>query len=481
MFKSGWLVETIPDPNSGACWNGMLGPGYYYVGYQILGYDRKEDVIDIHFFAQDTWNISDRITLNLGLRFEYNSMWWPAQGSAEPITYNEAGWNLSIVRQIPERTNIYAWKNLAPRVGVIYDITGDGTTLAKASYSRMIIPNQLGYVNIAHTNGWFGMIEYYYPDGTAYYAFPWNLPGEGAPKVGHPDYPIVAPYQDEITVGIERELFEDWSISARYIKKWDKRLVHVVDAAQLDLDKLMQNGELDWTNWRTRTTTDPFNNQQVTFYERIDRYAIDQYIINPPNAKRDYDGVELVLTKRYSNGWQMMASYVYQNSRGLVETHRDAQSLGSSGLFNNPNDHYNMIGRFPYERRHQFKFQGMLRGPLGINVGTYFRAVSGRRYTRQIRTLDLPISLSHGNEQIYAEQRGSSGYDPIVLVDFRLEKSFKFGSSFSISVFSDAFNLLNAGIVTDVYTISSNQNKKYGLEEDIVDPRIIRLGAKIQW
>jgi len=480
MFKSRWLVDTVADPNSGACYNGMLGDSYY-VGYQITGYDRREDVLDMHAYVQDTWSISNRLVLNLGLRFEYNSLWWPAQGSSEPITYNEAGWDINIVRQIEERTKVYAWKNLAPRVGAIFDVFGTGTTLLKGSYSRMIIPNQLGYVNISHPNGWFGMVEYYNPDGSAYYAYPWNLPGEGAPTIGHPDYPLVAPYQDEITIGVERELFADWSIGARYIKKWDKRLVHVVDAAQLDLEQLMVNGELNWTNWQPVATTDPYDNQQITFYEMIDPYAIDQYILNPPNATRDYDGVELSLRKRYSNGWQLMASYVYQNSRGLVDTVRGDQSLGTSTLFNNPNAHINMIGRFPLERRHMFKFQSTIRGPFGINFATYARFMSGQRYTRQVRSQDLPITLSHGRETIYAEKRGGSHYDPLYLVDLRLEKSFRFGSSFSISVFSDVFNVFNAGTIDDVYTISSNQNKKFGFEEDIVDPRIARLGAKIQW
>ncbi|NIM91435.1 MAG: hypothetical protein GTO17_10865 [Candidatus Aminicenantes bacterium] len=480
MFKSGWLIETVGDPNSGACWNGMLGDDYY-VGYQITGYDRKEDVLDVHAYVQDTWTISDRVTLNLGLRFEFNSLWWPAQGSSEPIIYNEAGWDFNITRQIEERKKVYAWKNLAPRVGIIYDVFGDGATLVKGSYSRMIIPNQLGYVNISHPNGWFGMVEYYNPDGTAFYAYPWNLPGEGAPTVGHPDYPLVAPYQDEITVGFERELLEDWSVGARYIRKWDRRLVHVVDAAQLDLETLMEDGILNWTNWTPVTTTDPYNSQQITFYEMIDPYAIDQYILNPPNANRSYDGVELILKKRYSNGWQLMASYVYQNSRGLVDTNRGSQSLGTSALFNNPNAHMNMIGRFPLERRHQFKLQGTIRGPWGINLGTYFRAMSGERYTRRVRSQDLPITLSQGREIINAEERGSTNYDPWYILDLRLEKSFQFGSALSISFFSDCFNLFNSGAVEEVYTISSNQNKPFGLEEEIIDPRIFRLGIKIEW
>jgi hypothetical protein len=55
------------------------------------------------------------------------------------------------------------------------------------------------------------------------------------------------------------------------------------------------------------------------------------------------------------------------------------------------------------------------------------------------------------------------------------------GDHFAIAVFTDAFNLFNVGTIDDVYTISSNENKRYGLEEGIVDPRIIRIGAKIEW
>ena len=69
-----------------------------------------------------------------------------------------------------------------------------------------------------------------------------------------------------------------------------------------------------------------------------------------------------------------------------------------------------MIGRFDLERRHQFKVQGLVKGPWGINIGGYFRILSGQRYTRTIRSGDLGVSLNQGTSSIFAEERGASGY-----------------------------------------------------------------------
>ena len=48
--------------------------------------------------------------------------------------------------------------------------------------------------------------------------------------------------------------------------------------------------------------------------------AKNEYILNPPGAKRDYNGNEIVLRKRYSQGWLVMASYIWKKSTGLIGT-----------------------------------------------------------------------------------------------------------------------------------------------------------------
>ncbi len=477
QFNSKWFVKGIPDPLTGAIYVEKIGDDYYY-GLKWIGeMDREEEMVNIHAFLQDTWSVSKRLTVNVGARFEYNSLIWPKQGAGQPETYGV--WTVD--RTIYKRTTAYKWSNLVPRLGAIYDIFADGTTLIKATFSRYLVPNQMGFVNTAHPNGWFGVREFYNPDGSLDGYGPWAIPGEDAVSIGYNGSDLKPSYSDELTFSLERELWEDWSISLRYIKKWDKDLIHSVDAAQLDMDKLMANGELDWSkNWVEVAAVDPFDNQPVTFYNQLDTTATRSYIVNPPGADRQYDGFEVNLKKRYAHGWALNASYVYANSRGLIDTQRGSQSLGTSPLFANPNQHINMDGRLELERRHQFKLTGLLKGPLGINISGYFRAMSGRRFNRSIRSVDLGLGLNQGRETISAEARGTRGYPALVALDARLEKSFKI-NSMSLSIFVDCFNVFNNNTAQAYVTTSSNPSQEFLRVRAIQDPRIFRLGARFEF
>ena len=141
----------------------------------------------------------------------------------------------------------------------------------------------------------------------------------------------------------------------------------------------MATGELDWSkNWITKTGVDPFDGNTVTVLQqdrplRSRRY----YIVNPPGAERDYQGVEITINKRFSHGWALNTSYVYGEGKGLISQGRGSASLGTSALFNDPNAHINAYGTLDLDARHQFKVQGLLNGPLGINLSGYFRCMSG--------------------------------------------------------------------------------------------------------
>lgn len=478
MFDSYWYIHGSPDPVTGNIFVAMDGDDYYYGLKLIDDMDRKEQVVNMHAFLQDTWSVSKNLTLNLGLRYEYNSLVWPVQGKGVPETYDI----YTVDRSVYKRTTAYKWNNIVPRFGAIYDLFADGTTLLKASFGRYIIPNQMGFANLAHPNGWFGVLEFFSPDGQdVLFYIPWAIPGSRGATIGYKDYDMKAAYTDELTVSLERELFEDWSISLRFIKKWDKDLIHKVDAAQLDIDKLMENGELDWSkNWVEVSGVDTYDGSNVTFYSQLDTTATQGYIVNPPGAERNYSGLELHLKKRYSHGWAINMSYVYANSKGLISTARGGEALSTSDFYSNPNYHVNRDGRLPLERRHQFKVQGLMKGPWGINISGYFRAMSGQRYTRAIRSRDLGVATGGGNQTILAEERGSNGYPFLSILDLRLEKAFKI-NNVNLSVFVDCFNVLNNNKALDYYTTSSNPARPFGMLEGLQDPRIFRLGARIEF
>jgi hypothetical protein len=257
----------------------------------------------------------------------------------------------------------------------------------------------------------------------------------------------------------------------------------MVDAAQLDIDKLLSTGELDWSkNWTSKTVVDPYNGQTLTFYERINLTATNIYIINPPGLNRDYDGFELTLNKRFSNGWALNTSYVYAKSRGLLTTTRGDESLGGAvaGFFQSPNSHTNALGALPLERRHQFKVEGVVKGPFGVNLSGYFRYLSGLPVTRTVSNNYLGLKLKQ-NVTIYAEERGHTRLPAVTQLDLRLEKTLRL-APLNIAVFADCFNVLNRGVATGMWLNSSNLSTyKYMQMTAINDPRIFQLGARIEF
>ncbi len=497
LARTTWLVYGVADPVTGGCYNDMNGPGNYADTLILVngGFDRKDWVNDYAGFVQDNWALTRNINLSLGLRFEYNSVLYPKQNADEgDIVFQGKTYN----RSITETKVMYNWWNLAPRVGLIYDPFSDGKTLFKASFSRYILPNQVGFVNLAHPNGWFGYYQYLNADGSAKpgVTTPWAMPGgysNGGAVIGYTaadgtKYDLKAGYTDEVTVGVEKELWTDWSVGARYIRKWDRNQPNMVDAAQLDMDKLMSTGELDWSkNWTPVTVTDPYNGQPITFYSKTDLMATQIYIVNPPGADRNYQGLEFTLNKRYSNGIALNISYVYAKSTGLITTSRADESLGgaSAGFFQSPNAHVNALGRFPLERRHQFKVEGLVKGPVGVNLGWYFRYLSGSPTTRTITSNLVGLSgasaLHQGNTTIYGEPRGSTLYPDFWQLDLRLEKTFRV-SFISLGIFADCFNVFNRAFKTGMWMNASNQSvNKYLVMTAINDPRIIQLGARIEF
>ena len=286
------------DPRNGMAQIITVG-GFPILGYWIAETYEKEATKNVFAFVQDTWRPGKRLTLNLGLRFSHQRSVIPAQNQNEgPQTLLGVTFNRSVTKSYTpiKRTD------LAPRVGLIYDLTGDGKTLFKASFSRYIQANQILNFYAVNPNYQWRYGQLLNPDFTPIPNAIISVDYPNPAKIGYNGHSLKSPYTDEITVALERELFPDWSLALRYMKKWDRNLMQIVDANQLDIDRLMNDGALVWTNWEEVTFLDPFDGQQKTAWNQKDILAADYYLVNPPGAKRDYDGFEIVLNKRFSRG-----------------------------------------------------------------------------------------------------------------------------------------------------------------------------------
>jgi hypothetical protein len=456
------------------------GEAYFVLHYQ--DFTRKDRKLVIGGFLQDSWTLFDRLNINVGVRFDHQKGIVPVQGEDRtPEVYAGETYDPRVLEpQYP-----LTWNTFSPRIGVTYDVTGDGKTVIKAHWGRYFIANILQWFVTTNNNSFISWRWRLNEDFTVRgdrYSFSATSGTEMDPN-------LKSPYNDEFNIGIERELFRDVKLGVRYIKKWDRRLMEDVDANGLDVDALMRGDDIwsVWTNYAPVTVTDPFDNSTQTFYNLVDPYVPWKgFITNPPGADRDYDGVEIVLDKRFSNNWSMNASYVYAKSKGLIGTDFNDSWSGAS-YFDHPNAHINALGSFDLERRHQFKLQALVRGPWGINIGAFYRLLGGERYAREIRSDDFDLDLNQGNVTIWAEKRGSRKYPDLSILDMHLEKMFKIGKV-RLSVFADVFNVFNINTATDIYELSSTSTTingnpvVFGDAEEIYDtPRIFRLGTRIEF
>jgi hypothetical protein len=91
---------------------------------------------DMGIYAQDSWRI-DRMTLNMGVRFEYFNA---------SISEQTAGTGrFAPLRSISEVPDMPSWSDVAPRLGVAYDLFGDARTALKASFNRYMAGQALGF------------------------------------------------------------------------------------------------------------------------------------------------------------------------------------------------------------------------------------------------------------------------------------------------------------------------------------------------
>ncbi len=431
-------------------------------------FDRENNMLFVGGFIQDAWRPTSRLSINLGVRFDHQEGIVPAQGqNRAPITYLGKTYDPRVMSTFKPMV----WNTLSPRFGLAYSLTNDNKTVVKASFGRYYLSLYGEYFGRdLNPNSSVSYRLRLNPDRTAYgdpYSFSAAVASQLDPK-------LKTPYLDEFTVGIERELFADTKLSLRYIKKWDRNIIDRMNMNAVDMNALAA-GNIVFTNFTPYTVTDPFNGQPATFYG-VTSTSITSvaYITNPPGARRDYDGLEIIFNKRYSNRWQLFASYVYAYGRG-----NRGFSGGFSSSFDNPNAMTNLYGKDSAVIPHQVKVQGTWGGPWGIQIGGYFSYLAGAYYTRTIRSADLGLNLSQGNTTIMAEPKGSRQRPSLMSLDLRAEKSFTIAKKVRLSLMLDAFNVFNSNTLTNQETISSSPSIVFGKMTGIVAPRIFRLGARV--
>lgn len=384
-YPGGEYIRIYPDGET---------PYYRYVMHQWRG-EAKTTNDNWSLYLQDSWMVSSKLTLNLGLRVE-------TLVEQTPQGYKGLDWGLG--DRIAPRLGFacalgsHGHSNLHGSAGRYHDTMGNYVT-----NSFVVTPNlqyTFQYWSFA-LGDWDPDRAYYFDIGAA-----------------HADqFVLDSPYMDEITLGYEGRITDTMSWSVDGI----------------------------WRTWKKGIEDD-------------DGQYFDEFPDNPPDDGnyvfmnlgkfRGYKGIEFTLRKRLGAGkLQYLASYTYSKAESLWGNN-DYVSVYAD----NPFTYYGWWGPPIYDIRHMVKFNGSYFLPLGFQVGANFTYWSGFPYTiyGTVQTNDESEWGARTFGSYYPEGRGSRRLGATYRVDFRAEKNFNLGRDMSIGLYVDIFNL------TDTQRVQSN-------------------------
>ena len=445
-FKFGLEIERSTIRNRYGYTDGLYfveygGVPYYAYAYS---YDVKGRNERISAFAQDQWQVG-RLTVNAGVRMDNIK----GVGSADKKTY-------------------YNVTPIAPRLGVAYDLFGDGKSVLRAYYGQLYD----GAVFASWSSALPGIgdfIGYSVTGNYNNYALHEDFRISGASKFTMLD-DIKHPRTDEISVAYERELARGLKATGTYIRRDAKNFI---------------NSTVIGATWAPGTFANPLTGKTETIYKLTSpalsqlKYQIgnvDNFAYNgapPADAYRTYNGAMFVLQRALMNRWQAQISYVYSKTKGTVTNSGFAGV--SSSQFQTPNlVHVNTDGLVGNDRTHEFKaFAGYQIPKIEVAANIYYRALSGTPWAPFQRVAASNFNWS-GSLDLNLEPRGSrrtgcwyptglsseTGCKMQQVFDLRLEKVFNVRDN-RFGLYMDAENLFNSAFPTGVQTRNPQATVNY--------------------
>jgi outer membrane receptor protein involved in Fe transport len=414
------------------------------------------------FYLQDDFKATRNLQFNLGVRWDY-----------------QQAYSINGVKYIALNDFI---ANLQPRMGFIWDFTGQGRGKIYANFARFVetpLPLDINVraggntvqtdynLNVSRLNG--------VPSGATVITNFGNLGGDATPI----DPGLSPQTVDEYTAGIEYEIVKDLALGFRGIYR-----------AQ---DNVIEDGSFDDGEHYFLFNPGRRVGQDVT----TEDLACVEFGACFGPARRYYRALEFSATKRFTNNYQFIASYVYSsligNYEGLFRNDNGQSDPNITSLFDLVSLLNGIYGRLPNDRPHQFKFDGSYRWPFGLLTSASFRTNSGIPFNRLI---PHPV---YGDNEGFGVPRGTavnpftgSTRTPTTYnLDLGAYYPINLGEDRQLRFQFDWFNVTNAQRAIrqdETFQINSGApgvaaplNPFYGTGTIFQFPSAVRLGVKFQF
>ncbi|HEV2829002.1 MAG TPA: TonB-dependent receptor [Pyrinomonadaceae bacterium] len=476
-----FIVDYVNFTSSGAlrtagklCGTGTRLAGRCYTSNYNQGFGQPAfefATTDLAYFIQDDWRVNPRLTLNLGLRWEYERT--PTPFLVGPVL--QSG-------NRPDDKD-----NFGPRVGFAYDLNGDGKTSLRGGYG-------IYYGRIINSTILAGLINTGNPAGQVQVSLnPASSPATPAGNTAAPIFPNVLttapagsssvvffnrdfsnPQIHQLDVIVEREIARNTVVSASYLASFGNGLPNFVDT----------NLNPPTSNRQFEIVGGPFDGQVWNlpyFAGARPNPAFGALTEIRSDIRSKYHALVLQANRRLTNGLQFQSSWTFSRS---WDTGQGSQTNSTTNVPFNAFDQSAEGALSSFDRRHKFVtslvynthfFAAGTSGAGhaildGWTIAPIFNVLSGPRYTGTVsgnaNTLfnagfaSNPGGLngSNGSTRFALVPRNFFKQPKIVNTDLRISRRFNLGESMNLELLAEGFNIFNrtqvSGVNTSIYTAS---------------------------
>ncbi len=416
---------------------------------------------ETNMFFQDSYVIR-RFTINGGVRFDRFLTYLPPQSSPA------GSWTPA--RSYPRSKNFVNWNNLSPRLGFAYDVSGQGRSVVRASYSEFVLlegsdfasrlnPNALSSTTVTFT----GLGPNNYPLGLS--TTPIFQEGGRFTSV---DSNIGRPFSRQVTIGYEQQVYGNLSAAAGYYYRSTRNNISRVNRAALPAD------------YTPLTVNNPYTNQPLTIYNlAASRVGQSDFLFsNFPQLDRNaYHGFEVSVTKHLAENWQVLGGFTAQRKKGTAFSRADDLNSPNSNIFRE-----NAI--LENDSTYLFKLSGTYNLPHHFTTSANFQKYTGYPFQPQALfrsgadSSGRTINLAQSTVTVPLIPRGQERLPMVNVLNLRFGYRATLSDRYRLNPSIDLFNVFNKGTVTGMVSdIGPNFRRPSG----ILGQRFVKAGLTIEF